>query len=58
MKAIRRLKQEIDAAIVRHKIKCGRRKHGLPTDLKALVEEYRAISPEYAEKLEQLMYPS
>jgi len=58
VKAVCKLKQKINAMLIRRRIMRERKKHGLSTDPKELVEKYRTISPEYAEELERLIYPS
>lgn len=51
------LLRQISAAKIRHDIKQKRKSQGLSTDLKALVSEYRAVCPKYADQLERLIYP-
>lgn len=58
MRIEKKLKEKAGAAKIRHKVRRDRKKRGLSTDLKALIDEYRAVSPEYAEMLERIMYPS
>ena len=49
--------QYLEAAWLRQRIKRQREKRGLSTDLKSVIAEYRALSPEYARKLESVLYP-
>lgn len=42
-------------ARLRESIRKGREERGLSTDLSELVETYRALDPEYAEKLGRLL---
>lgn len=51
------IKEQVSAALLRRDIKRARRVHGLKTDLKAVIAEYRIVCPEYAKELEQIIYP-
>lgn len=57
MKIFTALMRPLSAAKLRHNMKRKRKDKGLSTDLKALVPEYRTVCPEYANQLEQLIYP-
>ena len=57
MKVVKEIARQIEAACLRHRIRTDRRRRGLPTDLKAVVAEYRQYHPEYADRLELLLYP-
>lgn len=52
------VREQIRAALLRRDMKRDRRAHGLSTDLKTMVAEYRVICPEYADALERIIYPS
>lgn len=58
MKFVSNIRRQVSAARIRHDMKKARRKHGLSTDLNDVIAEYRAISPEYAEKLERIIFPT
>lgn len=47
--------RKLNAALLRLEIKQERSAHGLSPDLHALVERYRAISPDYAAELESII---
>lgn len=51
------IRKRLYAAKLRRHIKQGRKAHGLSTDLKTMVEKYRACCPEYADELEKAIYP-
>lgn len=46
------------AAFLRHEIKQKRKARGLSTDLRSLIAEYHSVCPEYADSLEQVIYPA
>ncbi len=52
------VRRQISAALLRRDIKRARRAHGLKTDLRAMIAEYRIVCPEYAKELERIIYPS
>ena len=47
--------KQLTAALLRLQIKAEREAHGLSTNLEELVEQYRSLCPEYAEKLEDML---
>lgn len=51
------LKKQLSAALLRRDMRKARKAHGLPTDLRAMLAEYRIMCPEYAAKLEGIIYP-
>lgn len=51
------IKEQVSAALLRRDIKRARRAHGLKTDLRAMIAEYRIVCPEYAKELERIIYP-
>lgn len=57
MKVVKEIARQIEAARLRHRIRTDRRHRELSTDLKAMVSEYRQYHPEYADRLEHLLYP-
>lgn len=57
MRAVKEIARQIEAAYLRHRIRTDRRHRGLSTDLKAVIAEYRQYHPEYADRLERLLYP-
>lgn len=57
MKVVKEIARQIEAAYLRHRIRTDRRRRGLTTDLKAVVAEYHQYHPEYADRLELLLYP-
>ena len=52
MKVVKEIARQIEAACLRHRIRTDRRRRGLPTDLKAVVAEYRQYNL-YAALLER-----
>lgn len=52
------IQRQFNAAILRHRMKMGLKKRGYSTDLKAEIAYFRKSSPEYADTLERLIYPT
>lgn len=57
MKPFHNVANSFTAAQLRRNMKRKRKARGLSADLKSVIEEYRKISPEYANELERLLYP-
>lgn len=51
------VKGQISAALLRRDMRKARKAHGLSTDLRAVIAEYRIVCPEYADELERIIYP-
>ena len=49
--------QRLSAAVLRYKVQKDRRARGLSTDLRAVISDFRKVSPEYAETLERVLFP-
>ena len=48
---------KLSAAMLRRKVRRDRKAKGLPTDLRALIDRYREMNPEYADALKKVFYP-
>lgn len=51
------LKKQLSAALLRRDMRKARKANGLSTDLRAMIAEYRIMCPEYAARLERIIYP-
>ena len=49
--------RQLSAAMLRRKVRSDRKRKGLDTDIRAIIEKYREVCPEYAEALGKVLYP-
>jgi len=49
--------RQIVALQLRRYMKRARKAHGLSTNLRDVIADYRKLRPEYADKLEQIIFP-